>query len=264
MRYIYRGPAEVTPRPNASGNKNVVGLGLTAMVSRSNLAVSSLISPSNPGGECPAWGCGATLPIVETAAPTSPAIISPAMPSVGPGRSILSWPIESPPYEYGFGNTNGVPQVPTGQQPGFSVPNPYPVPTSPAPAPTVGVPASQTATSLTSPGTTISPITGASATGWLPNQSFAVGATVVDVQGHTQQVIVAGTSGPNAPNFNDSGGTTSDGSVVWEDMGLPGASVAGVGTWLTESTVISGVPNWVIAGGAALVLFSMMRGGGKK
>jgi hypothetical protein len=106
--------------------------------------------------------------------------------------------------------------------------------------------------------------TGASATGWLPNQSFGLGATVVDVQGHTQQVIVAGTSGPSAPNFNDAGGTTSDGSVVWQDMGLPGAlttaTASGIGLWLTESTLISGVPNWVIAGGAAFAFLMLSRG----
>jgi len=137
------------------------------------------------------------------------------------------------------------------------VANPAPVPISPAPSPTVQVPSSQTAPSLTTPGTTLSS-TGSSPGAWAPNQSYAVGQAIVDGYGHTQQVLVAGTSGPSMPNFSDAGGNTTDGSVVWNDMGIGGAASAGIGAWLSESTLISSLPNWAVAGGGALLLYVLM------
>ena len=65
---------------------------------------------------------------------------------------------------------------------------------------------------------------------WAPSTYYALNAVILDGAGHVQQVVTAGTSGgPNPPTFNDSGSTTMDGTVLWQDRGTPG-------TW-TASTV---------------------------
>ena len=55
---------------------------------------------------------------------------------------------------------------------------------------------------------------------WTPSTFFALGYQVVDAAGHIQQVAAAGISGSITPTWNDSGGTTSDGSITWTDEGL--------------------------------------------
>jgi len=55
---------------------------------------------------------------------------------------------------------------------------------------------------------------------WQALISYALGSQIIDVAGHTQQVTTAGTSGMTVPSFNDGGGTTADGSVVWTDEGV--------------------------------------------
>ena len=57
-----------------------------------------------------------------------------------------------------------------------------------------------------------------------PSQAYAVGYMTADPAAHIQKVIVAGVSGTVAPAWNDTGGTTADGSVVWQDTGS-GASI---------------------------------------
>lgn len=58
-------------------------------------------------------------------------------------------------------------------------------------------------------------------TGWAKNTAYAIGAlgNILDSNSHWQQVIAGGTSGSSAPSWNSSGGTTTDGSVTWLDMG---------------------------------------------
>jgi len=69
-------------------------------------------------------------------------------------------------------------------------------------------------------------------------------------------------SGTAVPAFNPTvGGTTSDGSVVWANMGTSGTST-GVSGWLSSSTPIAGynIPNWGIAAAVGFGLFYMMKG----
>ncbi len=54
---------------------------------------------------------------------------------------------------------------------------------------------------------------------WTSSTFFPLGYEIVDPSGHIQQVTTAGVSGTTTPTWNDSGGTTSDGSVVWQDEG---------------------------------------------
>lgn len=226
-RYVYRRPDDVPARPNANHNVITIGAVPAAPIVRSFPIARQIVAPSSSPEMCPAWGCG------------------------GP-------PVRIFPVSFGPGATNTVPQPPPGQQPGYTTPNPYPPTSVPAPAPTVAVSPAQTAPSLTTPGTTLS-TTGSSPGAWTPNTHYAVGQAIVDVAGHTQQVLVAGFSGPSVPNFNDVGGNTTDGSVVWNDTGVGGAATAGIGTWLAQSTLISGFPNWGIAGGAVLLLMMMKK-----
>jgi hypothetical protein len=54
---------------------------------------------------------------------------------------------------------------------------------------------------------------------WQASTTYATGGLITDPAGHIQEVTTAGTSGPAAPAWNDAGGTTSDGTVVWQDTG---------------------------------------------
>jgi hypothetical protein len=60
---------------------------------------------------------------------------------------------------------------------------------------------------------------------WLPNWTYVPGQTIVDPAGHTQMTphipaTNSGVSGATEPAWNDAGGTTSDGTVTWQDMGV--------------------------------------------
>jgi hypothetical protein len=55
---------------------------------------------------------------------------------------------------------------------------------------------------------------------WTGLTVFTVGATVLDSSYHVHYATVAGTSGSTAPAWNDSGGTTTDGTVTWQDKGI--------------------------------------------
>jgi hypothetical protein len=56
-------------------------------------------------------------------------------------------------------------------------------------------------------------------TPWTPSHAYKTKSVVMDNAKHIQEVITAGTSGPTAPAWNDTGGNTSDGTVVWKDTG---------------------------------------------
>jgi hypothetical protein len=56
-------------------------------------------------------------------------------------------------------------------------------------------------------------------TSWQASTSYATGGLIKDPANHIQEVTTAGTSGPAAPAWNDAGGATSDGTVVWQDTG---------------------------------------------
>lgn len=55
---------------------------------------------------------------------------------------------------------------------------------------------------------------------WRASTALSVGATTFDASGHLQKVTTAGTTGTALPTFNDTGGTTTDGSAVWTDQGV--------------------------------------------
>lgn len=239
-KYVYRASVEPPARANANGSFNVIRLGA--------IPVSAMKPTAGParyigGGvvttplemPCPAGDCG------------------------GP----VMYPID---YVPGAGNTNGVRQPePVGPAPVWTVPNPYPVPTSPAPSPTVGVSPSQTAPSLTSPGTVLS-TTGSAPSGWAPDTPYSVGQSLVDVQGNLQEVTTAGVSGSTPPAFNENaGGTTGDNGVTWTNQGTSGtAGVGSITSWLSQETIITGFPNWGILAAAAVAVFAMTGKSGRR
>jgi len=60
---------------------------------------------------------------------------------------------------------------------------------------------------------------------WAASTSYALDAEILDPAGHIQKATTAGTSGAAEPAFNDSGGTTTDGTATWTDQGYnPGPS----------------------------------------
>jgi hypothetical protein len=67
-------------------------------------------------------------------------------------------------------------------------------------------------------------IPGSQLPAWAANQTVVLGYSIVDPAGHQQTVTVAGTTGATIPTFNDSGSTTTDGGVTWQDEGLALAS----------------------------------------
>ena len=272
-RYVYRAPDETPPRANASGGQNVLRLGAVTPTFRNrvNLGAAFPVGPSNrPTGHLVATPERPRLVPVASPAPSVDIAFPPAWTNPKPTQELCpAWGCEGPPnessieaYEASVGATSSVPQPPPFAFPvGSAV---VPVPGSSGaggPSPTVAVSSSQTSPSLTTPGTPLS-TTGSTPTGWSAQTAFSVGQSVVDQNGNLQQVTIAGMSGTAVPAFNPTvGGTTSDGSVVWANMGTSGTST-GVSGWLSSSTPIAGynIPNWGIAAAVGFGLFYMMKG----
>lgn len=66
--------------------------------------------------------------------------------------------------------------------------------------------------------------TGAGTATWQAAASYSLNQEILDATGHTQKTITAGVSGLVVPTWNDTGGTTTDGTVVWADQGVVAAS----------------------------------------
>ena len=66
--------------------------------------------------------------------------------------------------------------------------------------------------------------TGAGTAVWVAGASYSLNQEILDTAGHTQKVTTAGVSGTITPTWNDTGGTTTDGTVVWTDQGIVAAS----------------------------------------
>ena len=65
----------------------------------------------------------------------------------------------------------------------------------------------------------------ATARAWPSLTAVALGFEIVDPAGHIQQVTTSGTTGSSIPTFNDTGGTTADGTgTIWTDQGSSGGS----------------------------------------
>ncbi len=61
---------------------------------------------------------------------------------------------------------------------------------------------------------------GVCAPAWRASHHYYKGDEVHDPTKHVQVVVTGGTSGTTKPAWNDAGGTTTDGSVTWQDRGL--------------------------------------------
>ena len=55
---------------------------------------------------------------------------------------------------------------------------------------------------------------------WRLSRRYFRGDEVHDLANHVQMVVIPGTSSATAPTWNDTGGRTIDGTVVWKDEGL--------------------------------------------
>lgn len=175
-RYVYRADVEPPARPVTDGSQNVIALG-AAHVSR--LGIPPAMTEATECIGCNQPNIPGTGQLIPVLAWRNPGVISmPAMPSapvaVGPGATAI---VSQPP----------PPSAPPGST---VVSNPGLLPLSPSPSPTVAVSPTQTAPSLTIPGTTLDS-TGASTTTtaaptdivaqletWLGEQSTVLGYTV--------------------------------------------------------------------------------------
>jgi hypothetical protein len=54
---------------------------------------------------------------------------------------------------------------------------------------------------------------------WTATTAYALGALAVPLNGHLYQATTAGTSGSTVPTWPLAGGTVTDGTVVWQDLG---------------------------------------------
>ncbi len=63
-------------------------------------------------------------------------------------------------------------------------------------------------------------LNGQSSPPWQPLTAYALGDSTINSAGHYQQVQVNGVSGATEPTWNNSSGTTSDGTITWTDVGL--------------------------------------------
>lgn len=54
---------------------------------------------------------------------------------------------------------------------------------------------------------------------WQANTAYLSGQFIIDPSGHRQNIVIPGTSDSSEPPWDDSGGQTVDGTVVWEDAG---------------------------------------------
>lgn len=69
---------------------------------------------------------------------------------------------------------------------------------------------------------------------WTALLPVALGYEIIDPAGHIQKITTAGTTGATIPSFNDSGGTTDDGTggtiAVWTDQGSAGGNAGTSGS----------------------------------
>ncbi len=90
--------------------------------------------------------------------------------------------------------------------------------------------------------------------GWQPNTGYALGALIQASPGYVQKVTTAGTSGGTLPSFNTTvGGTTSDGTVVWTNVGSDvgyGIIIANISG--LQSSGLVHIEKATIAGGGVL------------
>lgn len=76
---------------------------------------------------------------------------------------------------------------------------------------------------------------------WNTVTAVKIGWLLVDANGNSQSVTTAGTTGANIPSFNNTkGGTTSDGTVTWTNLGSIGAVVSSTYSfaWIETSSVM--------------------------
>ncbi len=238
--HVYRSPAEMRPRPNASGGAHTV----------------HAFQRRRSAGFAEAPGNYRALGVAAPAVVRAPLPWGPRPATIAPGPiSRIAYPVAFPvqafpsPVQSGATSTVAQPGPPSSPAPVNVVASSIPS-SSPQPSPVVAAPATPTVGQpLPTPGAL-----------WTPNTSYPMGMTVTDSNGNLQQVIVAGVSGSTNPTWATVFGTnTVDGVVTWEETAA-GAASASSTSWFSQSTIISGVPNMWIALGAGAAIFFLMKG----
>lgn len=79
---------------------------------------------------------------------------------------------------------------------------------------------------------------------WAASTAYAVGTRIVDSNGNIEQVVTAGTSAATQPTWSTTvGGTTTDGSVKWQNAGVAAGTAIQSSATVTNSTFVDTVPS---------------------
>ena len=226
--HVYRAPAEMRPRSNASGGAHVVH----GFQRRRGAGFSE--SPGN----------SRALGFIS---------VEPALhPNVLPPHNTLAFPVIDGSARYGATSAVAQPAPPTAPRSPNLVSSTTP-PVSPQPSPTVAAAPSNFVPAVGQP---LPPAPGAA---WQPNTQYPLNSVITDPNGNIQTSTAVGTSGAKAPNFATTvGNTASDGSVVWTMSGA-GAGASSITGWFSQSTLIPGVENLYIALGAGLLAYLLLK-----
>lgn len=240
--YVYHAPWEPSPRATASGGQNVIETHISQPEYLAHGVHAAEID--RPGYVFHPLGALTDNPIVRGLLPGTVRVVNPV-----PVRPV-GYPVSYPDY---------FPRLPQQQQPGPNRLPPGSVPTSVCPAWGCDGPPGGGVTPLyVLRGGGIYPYPGATATTPQPPPS-AGGSQVVPVT-HGLPVspapspTVAVSPDQTAPQLTQPGSTL-------DSSGASITTAGGIGTWLAQSNLISGIPNWGIA--AAGVVALLMAFGGK-
>jgi hypothetical protein len=239
--YIYRSPAEVPPRPNASGGVNTVRSLQTAKAAGYAEAPGNYFYLDGMGAIINPYvdGAGATTRITPRGGPVYPVsvrsgagdsvVTHPYDPIVSPHPVCPAWGCGNPPVAIlPFGPTSTVPQPPP--------------PAVPVVAPSVPLPA-------------VNPITGQCSAGYYRD---AAGNCTNDWRNPYSVTLQAPAPSPSVP-ASPSDYLPAQGQVV------PGITPAAssIMDWLSSSSIWSAVPNGVLLAGAGVALFAMSQRRGR-
>lgn len=229
--YVYHAPWEPSPRATASGGQNVIETHISQPEYIAHGVHAAEID--QPGYVFHPMGALMDNPIVRGLLPGTVRVVNPV--PVKPVGYPVSYPDRFPP-------------LPLQQQPG-----PGRLPPGLVPSP----PGGGVTPVYVLRGGGIYPYPGATATTPQPPPS-AGGSQVVPV---TQGLPVSPAPSPTVAVSPDQTAPqlTQPGSTL-DSSGASIATSSGIGTWLAQSNLISGVPNWGIAAGAVVVALMMFGG----
>lgn len=266
--FVYRSPGEVRPRANASGGANVI----RGEQERRNVGYS--VVPGDYRNSRSGLGAAEFVPTMPNRMPRG--FFGPD-PIVVSGGATVAAPTSGPTPTPGPVNTVAQQGPPFGPWSTYRVDNWQNLPISPSPSPTVAATPSNFVPSQGQPLATIAPASASVLGGG--GQQFT--SSISGVTWSAQYGTITQSGLYTAPNSgvlqdvvtctNPTNGSTASAVITVTPSTLTTSSTSttasgtfDIGAWLDSASIIPGVQNLWIAGGAALVLFLLMGRGGKR